>query len=77
MTREELLERYEDLLFADGYDAAIQGVALRAGNPVVVYSYEKVIEILAETMTEEEAIEFFDFNIGGAYVGEETPVFLL
>jgi hypothetical protein len=25
-------------------------------------------------MTEEEAYEFVDFNIAGAYMGEETPV---
>ena len=26
-------------------------------------------------MTEEEAVEFFEFNIIGAYVGESTPIF--
>jgi len=24
-------------------------------------------------MTEEEALEYFDFNIEGAYMGEQTP----
>jgi hypothetical protein len=27
-------------------------------------------------MSEEEAWEYFDFNIAGAYVGEHTPFFL-
>jgi len=27
-------------------------------------------------MPEEDAEEFFDFNVQGAYVGEATPVFL-
>jgi len=27
-------------------------------------------------MTEEEAIEFIDFNIVGAYVGESTPIIM-
>jgi hypothetical protein len=27
-------------------------------------------------MTHEEAIEFFDFNIAGAYVGEYTPIYM-
>jgi hypothetical protein len=27
-------------------------------------------------MSEEEAIECFEFNIQGAYVGESTPVFV-
>jgi hypothetical protein len=27
-------------------------------------------------MTDEEALEYFDFNIAGAYVGENTPFIL-
>lgn len=77
MNREELLEQYDELLFADGYDDAILGVGLRFGLPVVIYSYEKVIEILGEDMSHEEAVEWFDFNIAGAYVGDTTPVFML
>jgi len=27
-------------------------------------------------MSYEEAIEYFDFNVTGAYVGEHTPMFI-
>ena len=27
-------------------------------------------------MTEEEAIDYFDFNVVGSWVGEETPIFV-
>jgi hypothetical protein len=27
-------------------------------------------------MTYEEALEFFEFNISGGYVGERTPIFV-
>jgi len=27
-------------------------------------------------MTDEEAMEFFEFNVVGAWVGEETPIFV-
>ena len=27
-------------------------------------------------MTEEEAVEYFQFNVQGAYVGESTPIFI-
>lgn len=75
--REELSEEYEGLLFADGFDEAILGVAERIGmEAVVAYSTPKIIEILAREMTEDEAVEFFEFNILGAYVGERTPVFI-
>ena len=77
MIREELSEEYGDLLFADGFDDAIIGVAERIGmEPVVAYDTDKIIEILSRDMTEEEAIEYFDFNIIGAYVGERTPIYI-
>ena len=75
--REELSAYHDDLLFADGFDDAILGVAERIGmEAVVAYSTPKIIEILAREMTEDEAIEYFEFNILGAYVGERTPVFV-
>ena len=47
--------------------------------PRAVYSEEKVLEVLVKRdgMTYEEAIEFFDFNIRGAYMGEQTPMYIL
>jgi hypothetical protein len=75
MNREDL--DYEGLLFADGFDEAIIGVAERIGmEPVVAYDTNKIIEILSREMTEDEAVEFFEFNILGAYMGERTPVFV-
>ena len=75
MNREDL--DYEGLLFADGFDDAIIGVAERIGmEPVVAYDTNKIIEILSRDMTEDEAVEYFEFNVLGAYVGERTPVFI-
>jgi hypothetical protein len=44
----------------------------------VIYDEDKCIQILMERdgMTDEEAIEFFEFNVVGAYVGEYTPVYV-
>jgi hypothetical protein len=72
MNREDL--DYEGLLFADGFDKAIIGVEERAG--VVAYDIDKIIEILSRDMTEDEAVEYFEFNILGAYVGEKTPIYI-
>jgi hypothetical protein len=75
MNREDL--DHEGLLFADGFDEAIIGVAERIGmEPVVAYDANKIIEILSREMTEDEAVEYFEFNILGAYMGERTPVFV-
>jgi len=62
----------EEFLKADGFDEAIIGVdqyELR-----LIYSYSKCIKILMKDMSEEEAMEYFDYNVSGSYVGEKTPI---
>ena len=69
----------DSLLFADGFEEAVLGVARKATQPdVVAYDYEKCVQILIERddMTEEEALEYMEFNVVGASVGERTPVFV-
>jgi hypothetical protein len=48
------------------------------GIQAICYDEDKVIEILMERdgMTYEEAVEYFEFNIAGAWVGESTPFFM-
>jgi hypothetical protein len=43
---------------------------------VFVYSYDKILDILMieDGMTEREAIDYVEYNIAGAYVGELTPI---
>jgi hypothetical protein len=68
-----------ELLFLseEEFDEAIIGVSERIGDePVVAYDKEKILEILSNSMTADEAWEYFEFNILGAYVGEKTPVFI-
>ena len=74
----KISEEYPDLLKADGFDDAIIGVVERIGIQAICYDQEKVIDILIERdgMDYEEAIEYFEFNIAGAWVGESTPFFL-
>ena len=63
---------------ADGFDDAILGLGRRCGQPdLLVYDVDKCITILMKDgMTDEEAIEYFEFNVVGSYVGEGTPIFL-
>lgn len=69
----------DEMLFADGYDEAILGFSQRCGEPaVVVYDRQKVISCLVKDgLSEDEAEEFFEFNVVGAWVGPRTPVFLI
>ncbi len=80
MTRLEWAEELENqnLLTMDGYDDCILGLGRRFDQHFVVYDLKRVIQkLMAEGMTEEEALEFHDFNQVGAYMGEGTPAFLL
>jgi len=68
----------DETMFADGFDEAIMGVVWESfpEGRRVVYDRSMMIEILSRTMDYEEAVEFFDFNIEGAYVGKGTPLYL-
>lgn len=63
----------ESFLKADGLDEAILGV--EQSSMRLIYSVKKIIEILSQEMSTEEAYEYFSFNIESAYVGEQTPIF--
>lgn len=82
MTREEIADRYGDeLLFLDppkSFDRCILGVAFRCGmEPVVLYDKQEVVNsLMLDGMDLEEALEWFEFNTAGAYVGPRTPMFL-
>ena len=81
LTREDGLElEPEDpkTLLADGFEEALMGYGTRFTHGVAVYSKRKCLDVLVERdeMSRDEALEFFDFNVSGAYVGENTPVFL-
>jgi hypothetical protein len=71
-----IMNYYEDeeFLKADGFDDAIIG--LDESSMRLIYSTTKCIEILMlqSEMLLDEALEHFDFNVRGAYMGEKTPI---
>ena len=70
-----ILDAYPDdnFLIADGFDNAVIGLDEQSGR--LVYSISKCIAILKKDgMTEEDAMEHFSYNVSGAYVGEQTPI---
>lgn len=72
MTREEIADFNEDAILWDGCDDAIIGYTPEG---IAVYSINKLWDVFIEQgMTSEEAIEWVDYNILGAYVGENTPI---
>ena len=71
-----ITEEYTDLLTLDGFDEAVLGVVERSGFLAVCYDRNKILQILMRDMNQEEAWEFYEYNILGAYMGEHTPVYL-
>lgn len=84
MKREEILEYietrgYKDVILLDGFDDAFLGIVERcAFTPAACYDRQKCIDILTEQFDgdEEGAVEFFEFNTAGGYLGETSPLFL-
>jgi hypothetical protein len=63
----------DEFLKADGMDDAIIGVDETSMR--LIYSVKKCLKLLMKQgMKYEEALEYFDFNVSGAYVGEKTPI---
>ena len=64
----------------DEYKEAFVGTTISAFNrkQVAIYDYDKCIMILMHdnNWSEEEAVEWFDFNTIGAWVGDDTPIFI-
>lgn len=66
-------------LTIDGQDNAIIGPAFIWRNQthvsVLVYNAETIRDnLMGDGMTAEEAREYIEYNIEGAYVGQHTPV---
>lgn len=72
---DEIIGCYDEETFlkADGLDEAIIGVD--SSSMRLIYSVKKCLDIfMDEGMSEEDAMEYFNFNVSGAYVGEQTPI---
>ena len=72
----DINEYAEGAVLLTGFNDCIVGVVEEFGGNRVLYSKEKIIQKLMEDMSEEEAYEYFDYNIIGGYFGDQNPVFL-
>jgi hypothetical protein len=81
-------DRYADLLLLEPremYDQCILGVVDRFNDRFVLYSRACIIESLTDEGVREgqdyddareQAMEHFEFNIIGSWVGDATPAFI-
>jgi hypothetical protein len=76
----DIIEMADGAVLLEGLDSAIVGVVETFGNgPCILYSKDKVIDILItrDSMTYEEADEYYEYNILNLWVSDQNPVFLL
>lgn len=90
MTPADIIEQLKEETDGEGilypnYEEALVGICRRFNHPpIALYSYRKCIDILIrdgdQSVSDEErylaAVEWFDFNTIGTWVGEHTPAFL-
>jgi len=71
--RESIAEYNEDAILWDGMDDALIGITT---NGQAVYETSKIHEVLMRDsgMTLDDAIDYAEYNIFGAHVGDFTPI---
>ena len=73
---DKIIEYYsdEELLIADGFDDAVIGIDEKSMR--IIYSVSKCLTIIMFQTDAlfDEAVEYFEFNVAGVYMGEKTPI---
>jgi len=81
-------DHMKEILLADGFDEAFIGIGQAfTGNPVAIYDTNKCIDIIMCDIEADEsrdpeddvmtmAIEHFEYNVIGSFVGDFTPMFV-
>lgn len=64
-------------MLADGFEAAIIGLDTSSEVFRVIYDRNLMVDILVtnDGMTRSEALEYLEYNVFSAYVGEGTPIY--
>lgn len=71
---EKILEAFDEDTFLkiDGHDNAVIGVDLKSMR--LIYSVEAIIKNLMNDMSEEDAVEYYEYSIACAHLGDLTPI---
>lgn len=60
------------IIYPTGLEDAIIGVSEKSGRAIM--SERKCVEILTKEMNEEDALDYFFYNVKGSYIGKMTPI---
>ena len=69
----------DSIITADGFELAFLGCGYSYSGSYAIYHMHTCIEILIQRdgMSYDEAEEYMEFNVTGAFVGDRMPVFLV
>lgn len=75
---EYIKEVNPEFVVLDGFDDCVIGVCEKIGKlPCLCYdAYDIIQKLQSKGMSEEGAVEYFEYNIMGLYAGKSTPIFL-
>lgn len=75
-TDRDSADENDEKLYMDGFDKAIIGYGNQyPKDEVVIYSKRMIIDILVDGgMDIDDAVEYYEFNIACAYLGDGTPI---
>lgn len=76
---DKIVELNPEAIVLDGLDEAVIGIGYSKDlEPRLIYSINNIILILIgrDGMSENEAREFYDYNIADGYFGNHGPIFL-
>jgi hypothetical protein len=75
----DYLSQFEETQLIDGFNDAIVGYAFRNDitEPIALYDWDECIDKIMKRseMSYEFAVDYFESQILGAWVGKKTPVF--
>jgi len=77
MDSDKYFEIAEGAVMLDGFDNCVVGVSESFGEePRLIYSKSKIIKVLMENMSREDAVEYYYYNIVGGHFGTQNPIFI-
>lgn len=77
MNKDKYIDLADGAVMLDGFDDCLIGVSESFGEePRLIYSKKQIICKLSKEMSNEEAIEYYYYNIVGGHFGTQNPIFI-
>jgi hypothetical protein len=77
MNNNKYFDLAEGAVILEGFDDCIVGVSESFGEePRIIYSKKQIITKLMEDMSQEDAMDYYYYNIVGGMFGTQNPIFI-